>query len=355
MPTSIAADAATQRLTDWVTSSGGDVSRVAIREDLDGIRGVAIGDGKISPLETEFMVVPAALALSDDLDELLERSALAAKAGRASLNLLQPDAHLALRLLHEKSMGDDSPWADYISLLPSHVHVARHISDEALLACRSDFLLKQSMLARNYAESVHSTLLRLVGGGEASEGTESLGFTVEELGWALDVVHSRSFSVDAGARGLRRFMVPLIDSASCRIKGCRRDSFHAHPTRSSLAGVCLHVNSRCDALFSAARPCHSCSPQCSTIRPRRAVLLLMTTRTSRRASSSSFLTVRRRARCLALRRAASSFGWTMARRLLKSSGSCMALSHPNPHPMTAPSSWVRTPTPTWTPPPGTPS
>lgn len=209
-----AADEATERLTQWVTSSGGDVSRISIREDLDGIRGVAIGDGKISPLETEFMVVPAALALSDDLDELLERSPLAAKAGRASLNLLQPDAHLALRLLHEKSLGDESPWADYISLLPSHVHVARHITDEAALASRSDFLLKQSMLARNYPESVASTLLRLVGGGEEGEGTKSLGFTVEELGWALDLVHSRSFSVDAGARGLRRFMVPLIDSAS---------------------------------------------------------------------------------------------------------------------------------------------
>lgn len=207
----LASSQATQRLAAWVTGSGGDVSRVAIR-DVDGIRGVAIGAEKISPLETEFMVVPAALALSDDLDELINRSPLAEKLGRASLNLLQPDAHLALRLLHEKSLGQNSPWADYISLLPDHVHVARHLSDEALLACRSDFLLKQAMLARNYASGVHSTLLRLVGSEDANEGAVSpVGFSVDELGWALDMVHSRSFSVDAGVRGLRRYMVPLID------------------------------------------------------------------------------------------------------------------------------------------------
>ena len=39
------------------------------REDLDGIRGVAVAS---KPLGNEFMAVPTALALSDDLDELIE-------------------------------------------------------------------------------------------------------------------------------------------------------------------------------------------------------------------------------------------------------------------------------------------
>ena len=261
-----AADEATERLTQWVTSSGGDVSRISIREDLDGIRGVAIGDGKISPLETEFMVVPAALALSDDLDELLERSPLAAKAGRASLNLLQPDAHLALRLLHEKSLGDESPWADYISLLPSHVHVARHITDEAALASRSDFLLKQSMLARNYPESVASTLLRLVGGGEEGEGTKSLGFTVEELGWA-SAVHGAAY---------RQCVV------HCRGGGSKTACAHAL-TRSRMVAYTRRFfpdPACCFLAVGLTLP----GPQCSTIRPRRAVSLPTTTRTSRQAS-----------------------------------------------------------------------
>ena len=45
--------------------------------------------------------------------------------GRSGLALLQPDAHLALRLLHERALGAASPWRDYIALLPPHVRVAR--------------------------------------------------------------------------------------------------------------------------------------------------------------------------------------------------------------------------------------
>ena len=33
----------------------------------------------------------------------------------------------------------------------------------------------------------------------------------ERLGWALDMVHSRSFSVDIGTRGVARLMVPFLD------------------------------------------------------------------------------------------------------------------------------------------------
>ena len=77
---------------------------------------------------TEFMKVPAACGLSDDLDELLG-TPVGAAIGRSQLSLLQPDAHLALRLLQFKpSLGQVSPWYDYIALLPEHVPLWRATS-----------------------------------------------------------------------------------------------------------------------------------------------------------------------------------------------------------------------------------
>ena len=41
-----------------------------------------------------------------------------------------------------------------------------------------------------------------------------LGFDAKRLGWALDIVHSRSLTVDMGRddpRGVRRFLIPLVD------------------------------------------------------------------------------------------------------------------------------------------------
>ena len=192
------------RLVDWITSTGGDVSKVRI-DEADGIRGGVL-DAPLSPLSDEVMVVPTALALSDDMEALLD-TPIGAAIGRAGLALLQPDAQLALRLLHEVSLGTSSLWHDYIQLLPPHVRVARHLSDDVLLASRSTFLLQQSMLARKYSDGLYSTLSRL-----AAAQPDALSFDASELGWALDICHSRSLTVDVGGpRGVRRFLVPLVD------------------------------------------------------------------------------------------------------------------------------------------------
>lgn len=202
-------------LTTWVTGAGGQVDAVRIG-DADGIRGV-IMDQQLGALRTEIMRVPSALAITDDNDELLA-TPLGGALGRSGLALLQPDARLALRLLYEASLGSESPWHDYIALLPDHVPCARHLSDDALLETRSQFVLKQAMLSRKYPTSVLSTIVRLVSDAAASDGAEgvSIDFDEARLGWALDMVHSRSFSVDMGARGLRRVMVPLIDMLNCQ-------------------------------------------------------------------------------------------------------------------------------------------
>ena len=206
-------------LRNWVGSAGGDVAAISVR-DIDGIRGVQLEQS--SPLMTEFMKVPAACGLSDDLDELLG-TPVGAAIGRSQLSLLQPDAHLALRLLHEASLGEVSPWYDYIALLPEHVPVARHISDESLLASRSDYLLKQSMAARNYATGLEATLKRLVEGNGGDGEDVSVLINLERLGWALDIVHSRSLTVDMGRddpRGVRRFLIPLVDFLNHAGDGC---------------------------------------------------------------------------------------------------------------------------------------
>ena len=208
----------------WVTSSGGDVSSVRIGE-VDGMRGGVLDEELSKAMQAELMAVPAALAISDDPDEILS-TPLGGALGRSGLALLQPDAHLALRLLHEHGKGEASVWHSYLQTLPKHVRTARHLSDEALLACRSPFIMEQAMLARKYVSSLYGTLRRLLlSGKEAEEEAVSasaltrrieadalLSFDEATLGWAMDIVHSRSFSVDVGGpRGMRRFLVPYID------------------------------------------------------------------------------------------------------------------------------------------------
>ena len=225
------------RLAEWIAGAGGDVSRVRIG-DVDGMRGGVLNKPP-SAFDDELMAVPAALALSDDIDVLID-TPVGSAIGRAGLALLQPDAHLALRLLHEDALGAASPWRDYLCVLPDRVRTARHLTDDALLACRSSFVLEQSMLARKYASNLYGTLKRLLetsalaAASTASVGASSPGdaaapplvelpFNEERLGWALDMVHSRSFSVDVGGpRGVRRFMVPYIDmlNHSPRHPGC---------------------------------------------------------------------------------------------------------------------------------------
>ena len=143
-----AAEQPVDDLCAWITASGGDVAGVRVAE-VDGMRGLVLAK-QPSPLSKELLRVPAALALNDVAEEMLE-TPIGAAIGRTGLALLQPDARLALRLLHEASLGEASQWADYISLLPAHVGCARHLSDDCLLQCGSDFVVEQSMRARKYA------------------------------------------------------------------------------------------------------------------------------------------------------------------------------------------------------------
>ena len=201
MATSTPIDVALSGLCSWIQASGGETDAIQVGE-IDGMRGCILGR-EISPLQNELMRVPGALGINDDVDELVGTPTGAAL-GRSGLLAMQPDARLALRLLHEESLGSSSPWHEYISLLPSHVGCARHLSDDVLLECRSDFVMKQAMLARKYVESLAKNL---AGAG--------LGEAAARIGWAVDIVHSRSFSVDMGPRGLRRVLVPFIDFLNC--------------------------------------------------------------------------------------------------------------------------------------------
>ena len=49
------------------------------------------------------------------------------------------------------------------------------------------------------------------GSDGGSNRTSTPPFSAEDFGWALDIVHSRSFTVDAGPRGIRRYLVPFVD------------------------------------------------------------------------------------------------------------------------------------------------
>ena len=64
-------------------------------------------------------------------------------AAAMSMDKLQPDARLALRLLDEVRREEASPWHSYIQLLPKYVPTGRHLPAEAVELIVSSALQQQ--------------------------------------------------------------------------------------------------------------------------------------------------------------------------------------------------------------------
>lgn len=202
-PRGCATDDSAAALAQWLDLCGAERNGVVVG-CVDGMRGLVpsqpLSRGLLS---TELLKVPAALALSDS-DEELRDTAFGQAVPCSEWLMLQPDAKLALWLLEERKRGKASPWYHYIQLLPAHVPTGRHLPSAAIELILDQVLKEQVQQAARYVPELHEHLVAV----SARHGGEAYSFSEAELGWALDIVHSRSFTVDAGSRGLRRCATP---------------------------------------------------------------------------------------------------------------------------------------------------
>ena len=198
----------------WLEACGGERGGVAVGE-TDGLRGV-VASTSLPPNNADALRVPVALGLSDSTLEFGE-TPMGLAVPAAEWLLLPVDARLALRLLYEREQGDASPWSLYIEMLPQHVHVGRHLSEESLAELQSEEVAAQ---ARESAQVTAAMYKRVRSLADKYDAPDVCPFDEETWGWALDMVHSRSYTVDAGARGLCRFLVPFIDLLNHDPDGC---------------------------------------------------------------------------------------------------------------------------------------
>ena len=198
----------------WLVACGGERGGVAVGE-TDGLRGV-VASTSLPPNNADALRVPVALGLSDSTLEFAETPMGLAVPAPEWL-LLPVDARLALRLLYEREQGAASPWSHYIGMLPQHVHVGRHLSEESLAALQSEEVAVQ---ARESAQVTAVMYERVRSLADKYDAPGICPFDEETWGWALDMIHSRSYTIDAGARGLCRFLVPFIDLLNHDPDGC---------------------------------------------------------------------------------------------------------------------------------------
>ena len=133
------------------------------------------------------------------------------------------------------------------------------------------------MAARNYATGLEATLKRLVEGNGGDGEDVSVLINLERLGWALDIVHSRSLTVDMGRddpRGVRRFLIPLVDFLNHAGDGCA----FTYDEKDDLGFIielkegdeCArpHPSSSCTLITAIrhAKSCGSCMASCQTLR-----------------------------------------------------------------------------------------
>lgn len=105
---------------------------------------------------------------------------------------------LAVRLLYERSLGDQSNWAPYVSMMPSHVETLVHFSEEELEELQNSRLKRQVLGEQAWLRESYDRL-RL-----ALSCSDSVSF--QDWRWALDCVRSRTFKVQDDF-----CMCPLMD------------------------------------------------------------------------------------------------------------------------------------------------
>ena len=197
----------------WLESES-VASAVALADCGGGLRGVQTT--KATKAGAELLRVPRALILDD------------ARADASPVGKLWADAaapvpaylRIALLLLHEARLGDASPLAQYVAMLPTAAEFAAEggpaalwTDDElALLECpklAGDAQSRRRLLEEHPVVAPPAALA-----AKWSElGLPGASPTADELAWAVAAVTSRAYGADEGGRSIS-MLIPMVDMAN---------------------------------------------------------------------------------------------------------------------------------------------
>ena len=128
------------------------------------------------------------------------------------LSVLREDDLLALLLLYERSLKQESKFYYHIIILPSEYHSITNYSDDELELIRGSnlFVLAhrwKSQIATDFEDLVS---FRIQGNEVALGELFSDFFSIETYHWALSTIWSRFVTIEKSGRALRS-MIPVVD------------------------------------------------------------------------------------------------------------------------------------------------
>ena len=184
---------------------------MALADCGGGLRGVQTT--KATKAGAELLRVPRELILDD------------ARADASPVGKLWADAaapvpaylRIALLLLHELRLGDASPLAQYVAMLPTAAEFAAE-GGPAALWTDDELALLDAQARRRCAVAPPSARGAPGGAPPRSRQVERLGLpgaspTADELAWAVAAVTSRAYGADEGGRSIS-MLIPMVDMAT---------------------------------------------------------------------------------------------------------------------------------------------
>jgi len=168
---------------------------------------------------------------------------------------LPPHTQLALTLIRERRLRQQSAWAAYLASIPARVCLPKdmratelaHAQDVAFeREAESGFCgvheafddAIDAWLASEEAEPSPSPNPAASLNGEAEGGVREPPCSAEEFQWAMGLVWTRCLRLDTGDSGVRRLLVPCVDMAN---HNARPSAFFASAHSAGAAAVRLHA------------------------------------------------------------------------------------------------------------------
>ena len=197
---------------DWLVEKGCTIDAIQLADCGGGLRGVrttrAVKAGE------EIIKIPRNLIL----DEMRVDAGEVGVLWQDHAERVPAYAQLALQVLFEARRGSRSPLAPYIAMLPT----MEELDGYAPAASWSDEELDLAECEKLTADAVRLRSRRSGGGHPALEptalaskwaegGLPGVPPTADELAWAVTVVTSRAYGVEAPDGGMLSLLIPMVD------------------------------------------------------------------------------------------------------------------------------------------------
>ena len=189
----------------WLDANGVDVSktRVELVDASVGGRGWGLVAAKDIAAGDAALVVPQSLWMTP--------ATAAASAVGASITDQPAWVKLAVQLLHEKALGDDSRWSAYLATLPEHLDAPLFWSADELAALKGSQLFQNAAGYDAYVRSTHAQLKAEVFDA-APQTFPGTFFGEDAFLWAFGTLRARC--LPPRDRGDDIALVPGLDMAN---------------------------------------------------------------------------------------------------------------------------------------------